>query len=472
MSEVNDKLFYINLSELEDRLDPLFYVAIKKMQKDIVERAKYECIDLIKACSINRGRFGHRPRNDPRFYGGEYPFIQTGDIVKASINNESIQYTQTLNELGLGTSKLFYPPKLLFTIAANIGDIAILDYPSCFPDSIVALIPHDDNLSLEYLNIYLKHIKPYIEALAPYSAQKNLNNQQLAQIPLIIPPTEIQEEIVSKMNEVYRLKQQKEAEAEALLESIDDYLLSELGIELSEYDNNLENRMFIVNLNEIESKRFDPDYYSTSYISFNKNIENSYFDIDNISSVVSLIAGGKTPAKTDYNETKTEFPLIKAGSYTKDFVNLNKLGYTKKFNGNQVEKNDIFILSAAHQSQYVGRQIKFLNEIPAKNTSYVGELICIRAIPESCNPMYLFSLLNLEIYKTLLNREKTGQTSHIYGKDIKNIKIPLPPIEKQNEIAQYIQDLRDQAKQLQEEAKEVLESAKREVEEMILGKDD
>ncbi|CAA6814143.1 MAG: Type I restriction-modification system, specificity subunit S (EC [uncultured Sulfurovum sp.] len=469
MSEINNMLFYINLSELENRLDPLFYVAIKKMQKEVVNRSKYECIDLIKACSINRGRFGHRPRNDPRFYGGEYPFVQTGDIVKASENNDSIQYTQTLNELGLGTSKLFHPPKLLFTIAANIGDTAILDYPSCFPDSIVALIPHNDNLSLEYLNIYLKHIKPYIEALAPYSAQKNLNNQQLAQIPLIVPPVEVQEEIVFNMDKVYKLKQEKEAKAEALLGSIDDYLLNELGINLPKYNNNLESRMFSVGLNEITNKRFDPDYYSTHYTMLNKSIEDSYFDIDEISSVVSIIKGGKTPAKNDYSKRGTEFPLIKAGSYTKDFINLKKVGYTKEYNGNEVEKNDIFILSAAHQSQYVGRQIKFLNEIPDTHTSYVGELICIRTIPESCNPMYLFSLLNLEIYKSLLNREKTGQTSHIYGRDIKNIKIPSPPIEKQNEIAQHIEEMRKQAKQLQEEAKKVLESAKRYVEEMILG---
>lgn len=29
---------------------------------------------------ILRGKFSHRPRNDPRFYGGDYPFIQTGDV--------------------------------------------------------------------------------------------------------------------------------------------------------------------------------------------------------------------------------------------------------------------------------------------------------------------------------------------------------------------------------------------------------
>jgi hypothetical protein len=38
---------------------------------------------LQNICEIKRGRFSHRPRNDPRFFGVNYPFIQTGDVVRA-----------------------------------------------------------------------------------------------------------------------------------------------------------------------------------------------------------------------------------------------------------------------------------------------------------------------------------------------------------------------------------------------------
>ena len=115
LSELDSsKLFFIQKKDIEERLDPLFYVAVQNIKNNIIKKAKYRCDDLIKSCSINRGRFGHRPRNDPRFYNGEYPFLQTGDIVKASSDNSSIEYTQTLNEKGLKTSKLFQPPKLLF----------------------------------------------------------------------------------------------------------------------------------------------------------------------------------------------------------------------------------------------------------------------------------------------------------------------------------------------------------------------
>ncbi|MCC8462063.1 MAG: hypothetical protein LN546_02600 [Rickettsia endosymbiont of Ecitomorpha arachnoides] len=52
---------------------------------------------------IQRGKFSIRPRNDPRYYGGEIPFIQTGDIPKSS--SYVRYYKQTLNEKGLKVSR-------------------------------------------------------------------------------------------------------------------------------------------------------------------------------------------------------------------------------------------------------------------------------------------------------------------------------------------------------------------------------
>jgi type I restriction enzyme M protein len=92
---------------------------------------------LEEISEIKRGRFTHRPRNDPRFFGGVYPFIQTGDVVHAIASK--VSFKQTLNEEGLAVSKLFQPPVVLITIAANIGDTAVLDYPACFTDSVVGL---------------------------------------------------------------------------------------------------------------------------------------------------------------------------------------------------------------------------------------------------------------------------------------------------------------------------------------------
>ena len=93
-----------------------------------------------RRCEILRGKFTHRPRNDPAFYGGGYPFVQTGDISAAE--KHICSYSQTLNELGLGVSKMFPKGTLVMSIAANVGDVAILDFEACFPDSMVGLVPN------------------------------------------------------------------------------------------------------------------------------------------------------------------------------------------------------------------------------------------------------------------------------------------------------------------------------------------
>jgi len=174
------RTFLVNCIDLNERLDPLYYKSIKG--ELIANKTKYDVKKLADVAFLSRGRFSFRPRNDPRFYNGQYPFIQTGDVVTASETHGDIQYNQTLNEEGLKVSKLFQPNIILITIAANIGDTAILRYSACFPDSVVAIKPKNNNLSVDYLNYYLKYVKSYLVDLAPQSAQKNINLQQLLMI--------------------------------------------------------------------------------------------------------------------------------------------------------------------------------------------------------------------------------------------------------------------------------------------------
>ncbi len=60
---------------------------------------------LPELAELARGRFSVRPRNDPRYYGGDMPFLQTGDIAGAEY--EVTSFRQTLNEQGVAVSKVF-----------------------------------------------------------------------------------------------------------------------------------------------------------------------------------------------------------------------------------------------------------------------------------------------------------------------------------------------------------------------------
>lgn len=152
---------------------------------------------------ILRGQFSHRPRNDPAFYDGEYPFIQTGDIAQAG--KYVTTYSQTLNELGLSVSKQFPSGTLVMTIAANIGEMAIIDFNACFPDSIVGFVPESD-IDLDFLYFMFVAMKQRLMMTAVLNTQLNLNIDRIASIDTIAPPIAEQKAIAELLdNTMYEI---------------------------------------------------------------------------------------------------------------------------------------------------------------------------------------------------------------------------------------------------------------------------
>ena len=155
--------------------------------------ASWDVVRLGDVAEVKRGKFAHRPRNEPRFFGGSIPFIQTGDVVQA--NGRIKEHSQTLNELGLSISRLFNAGTIVMTIAANIGETAIASYPVAFPDSLVGITPRKmDARFLEYL---LRTQKHRLNRFAPLSAQKNINLEDIR--PMLIPnPSSREQRAIAK----------------------------------------------------------------------------------------------------------------------------------------------------------------------------------------------------------------------------------------------------------------------------------
>jgi type I restriction enzyme, S subunit len=152
----------------------------------------WDFIPLEQLALVERGKFTARPRNDPRYYGGSIPFVQTGDV--ASSNGLIQNYSQTLNQEGLGVSKLFPRGSILVTIAAIIGEVAITCIDVACPDSIV-VVQAKSGVCREWLKYALLSRKPAMEAFATQNAQKNINLQVLRPLLIPTPPKEEQYKI-------------------------------------------------------------------------------------------------------------------------------------------------------------------------------------------------------------------------------------------------------------------------------------
>ena len=143
--------------------------------------------------TVARGRSRHRPRNDASLFGGKYPFIQTGDIKAA--NFYITKYSQTYNEKGLAQSRLWEAETLCITIAANIGESAILEFPACFPDSVVGFHAHKDVSDVRYVKYLLDYTKSQFQAISRGTTQDNLSLEKLLSINLLVPEYSLQKKI-------------------------------------------------------------------------------------------------------------------------------------------------------------------------------------------------------------------------------------------------------------------------------------
>jgi len=135
--------------------------------------SSWSMVSLSDLGQVSRGKSKHRPRNDASLYGGDYPFIQTGDVKEANfyINN----YSQTYNEKGLKQSKLWGKDTLCITIAANIAESALLSFPACFPDSIVGFTPYEGVSDVRYVKYLLDNYKAEFQKRSKGATQDNLS---------------------------------------------------------------------------------------------------------------------------------------------------------------------------------------------------------------------------------------------------------------------------------------------------------
>lgn len=467
-----DKIFIVKKSEIEGRLEPDFYKpSIASLEKKIRLLSTKRLRSYAQSFA---GGATPSKRESEKYYSESQtgvPFLRVQNLqTTGELLLDGCIYINEETHNGLLKRSQVSEGDLLVKITGvgrmAIASVAPKDFVGNTNQHMVVIKTGNPSVS-KYLAHYLN--LDIIEQIASRHStggtRPALDYPSLKNIPIIEGLD------FSIIENAIKIKKAKENEAQQLLDSIDDYLLKELGIILptKHVSSSIKNRIYIINLSTIERDRLDSDYFDNKYRILLDSVKEGTYPIHPLgdNNITSFISTGQTPKSDCYTEEETDFPIIKAGNYNGHEIDLGKVSYTTKKQSYSVQKGDIFILSAAHQAEYIAKQICYLNEVPRQNTSFVGELLCIRA-SVLVNSMYLYSLLSTQVYKTLLNREKRGQTSHLYAKDVSRVLIPLPPIEKQNEIAKHIEEIRLRAKVLQAEGKAILEDAKRKVEEMII----
>lgn len=455
-----NKIFIVKRSEIEGRLDPKMALYNQESHSTQYHKIQLKKL-LLKAPQYGAGESGvtRKSYQEPRY-------IRITDIDSNGIVN-SKELGATANNIE--DKYILNDGDILFARSgATVGKTYLhktKPYMCFYAGYLIRFVVNTSLILPEYLFAYtqLPIYKKWIAAIQRPNAQPNINAEEYQSLEISLPNLDIQHYICNIIKNGYLTKQKKEAEAQKLLDSIDGYILNELGITMPKSDLNLKERIFFCNFKQATGGRLDPKF--NNQWQKLKSLQCNYPKVTLADVVFNSGQYGANETAIDYKEGDTRYIRIT------DIDDLGCLKENNKVTCKNIEqnymlhKNDLlFARSGSVGKCYIHKRISE----PAIFAGYLIRFIINAAI---INPDYLFYYCNCSLYKYWVDTiQRPAVQANINSEEFRQIIIPLPPMAKQQEIADHITALRHQAAQLQQEGKEALEKAKQEVEQMILGK--
>ncbi len=284
--------------------------------------------------------------------------------------------------------------------------------------------------------------------------------EALKKIKIPLPPMDVQADIVALMETAYDTKRQKEAEAQALLASIDTYVLEKLGITLPTIE---KRQCFGVMSSTVEGSRLDGEYYLPSLESFYHHLDKGKYSSLILDELTSSIFQGV--GKNEVNHAGCQ--LLKVKNILKfNNIDFENVEFIDNFPDNKkLQKNDII-------APFIGEAVKQhkFSVFDREGCYTVDNNVGVIRVDDTINSNYICTVLNSSLVATQLWQLIGGGGVPFLGSNnAKKIKLPLPPKVVQDEIATEVQHRMATAKSLKAEAKQALETAKHQVEALLFG---
>ena len=454
-----DKIFIVNKSEISGRLDPKM-----ALYNQSVQHSSYPFVKL-KSLLLSTPQYGANEAGIIRDNNEQPRYIRITDIdenglispdeLGATVANLDDKYILNENDIVIARS------------GATVGKSYIhkhLPYTCVYAGYLIRFIVDSEKILPDYLFAYtqLNTYKEWVNAIQRPSAQPNINAEEYQSLEIPLPNLSKQQEVVDCIKEAYAQKRAKEAEAQQLLDSIDDYLLKELGITIPKIKTGLANRMFIVQKKNLKG-RYTPGIY--------KDAITLYSTIyDNIP--LSHLAYINPDTRLPYQNKEMQISFVPMESVNeiyaeitehKDYIIEDSKGFTRFQEGD--------LLWAKITPCMENGKSAIAEDLTNGYGCGSTEFHVIRPKNEDLLIEYIHSLLHMKFVRQTAKLYFGGSAGQqrVAVDFLENFNVPFPSCEKQKEIIDHIAYIRTRAKVLQEEGKNMIENAKREVERMIIG---
>ncbi|MEI6673939.1 MAG: restriction endonuclease subunit S [Verrucomicrobiota bacterium] len=363
--------------------------------------------------SVLRGKFTHRPRNDPMFYDGEFPFVQTGDITGSS--RYITGFKQTLNERGVAVSKEFPKGTLVMAIAANIGDVAILDFPAFFPDSIVGLVPMS-GIDLNYLYYLMIGMKQQMLMTATVSTQMNLNVDQICSLASACPTLPEQTRIVAFLDAETAKIDELVAEQRRLMDLLK------------------EKRQAVIS--HAVTKGLNPNApMKSSGIEWLGEVP-EHWEVRRVKSVSSFITSGPRGWSERVGEVGSLF--VQSGDLN-DSLAVEFAGSKRVQVGNDAEATRTLLCNGDVVVCITGAKtgnVAICTTVP--EAAYINQHLCLIRPTQEILPVFLGILLKGKLGQTYFELSQYGLKQGLSLEDVKEAPVLVPPRVEQVAIVAYL----------------------------------
>ena len=459
-----DKIFIVKKSEIEGRLEPDFYKpSIASLEKKIRSLSTKRLRSYAQSFA---GGATPSKRESEKYYSDSeagVPFLRVQNLqTTGELLLDGCIYINESTHNGLLKRSQVSEGDLLVKITGvgrmAIASVAPKDFVGNTNQHMVVIKTGNPSVS-KYLAHYLN--LDIIEQIASRHStggtRPALDYPSLKNIPIIDGLD------FSIIEDAIKTKKAKEAEAQQLLDSIDGYLLKELGITMPEIKTEIGNRMFVVQRRELKG-RYTPSLYkdaislhSTIYENMplshlayiNPNTRFPYQDKEMLISFVPMEAVNEIYAEINGNN---DCPIAETKGFTR--FQEGDLLWAKI---TPCMENGKSAVAKGLTNGYGCGSTEF-HVIRPKNDDVLVE--------------YIHSLLHMKLVRQTAKLYFGGSAGQqrVATDFLEDFNVPLPSKRKQQEIVDYIARIRIQAKTLREEGNIILDDAKRKVEQMIIGK--
>ena len=353
------------------------------------------------------GSGGTPSKTHPEYYGGDIPWVKTGDLKAEYIYDVEEYITQT--GLNNSSAKIYESDTVLIAMyGATIGATSILKFPACTNQACAAFKKSNEVIP-EYLYYFLKSKKNKFVRDGVGGAQPNISAGYLKKIEIEVKSIYEQEKIVKILDNINRIITSRQQELDKL-----DELVKARFVEM--FGDPIDNPMgwYVLKLKEISS----------------------------------LITNGNTPKGGSQNYVEQGVVFLRSQNVWRNRIDLSDVAYIdesthKSMKKSSVHHNDILITKTGRintENSSLGRAALYTGEDNSANIN--GHVYLVR-LKESVNPLFIVTILTGEAYRKYIRKVCVGgiDKRQINLDQVEEFPIILPPIELQNKFADFAKQI-------------------------------